>query len=176
MVKDTEFYDHLGVAPTASSAEIRRAYYKKARDCHPDKHPGDAEKEAQFKKLSEAYQTLFDDERRAAYDQYGKAGLDNGRGGAYADPREVFAAVFGGPEFEPLVGALGEQVDEDTQRKADGALRAYSAKQHEYRRLQSTPGTTPQQFQQCQAPLQGLQGSGRPLAPLGIEWRTLAPH
>ncbi len=55
MPYETEYYDILGVPATASSAEIKRAYYKKARDCHPDKHPGDAAKEAQFKALSEAY-------------------------------------------------------------------------------------------------------------------------
>lgn len=61
-VKETEFYDLLGVPPDASKTQIRKAYYTKAKGCHPDKHPGDDDKEAQFKALSEAYQALFDDE------------------------------------------------------------------------------------------------------------------
>ena len=72
MVFEEEYYRILGVPTTASAADIKRAYYRKARDCHPDKHPGDAAKEAQFKALSEAYQTLFDDTARAAYDRHGK--------------------------------------------------------------------------------------------------------
>ena len=57
---DTAFYDLFGLSPDATSAQIKRAYYKRARECHPDKHPNDAEKEAEFKQLSQAYQTLFD--------------------------------------------------------------------------------------------------------------------
>ena len=91
---ESVFYDLLGVQPDATSAEIRKAYYQRARSCHPDKHPDDPAKEAEFKQLSEAYQTLFDEERRAAYDKYGRAGLNSE--GIYSDPREVFAAVFGG--------------------------------------------------------------------------------
>ena len=55
---ETAFYELLGVPPDASTAQIRKAYYQKARSCHPDKHPGDPAKEAEFKQLSEAYQTL----------------------------------------------------------------------------------------------------------------------
>ncbi len=112
MVKDTAYYDLIGVAPDADKNEIRRAYYRKARSCHPDKFPGDAAKEAEFKALSEAYQTLFDDTARAAYDRYGKQ-----EGGApnFADARDVFAATFGGPEFEPWVGILGTSCDEQLQ-------------------------------------------------------------
>ena len=64
--RETQYYDTLGVPYDASSAQIRKAYYQRARNCHPDKHPGDAAKEQEFKELSEAYQTLFDEERRAA--------------------------------------------------------------------------------------------------------------
>ena len=116
-VVDTSYYDIFGVSPDASSAQIRKAYYERARRCHPDKHPGDAAKEAEFKKLSEAYQTLFDEERRAAYDALGCGGLQSA--GLYTDPRQVFAAVFGGPEFEPWVGVLGASVDESLQEAAD---------------------------------------------------------
>ena len=86
--------------PTTTSSASRptptrtrsAAHTTKARSCHPDKFPGDAAKEAEFKALSEAYQTLFDDTARAAYDRYGKQ-----EGGApnFADARDVFAATFG---------------------------------------------------------------------------------
>jgi len=72
---DTAFYDLFDLSPDATSAQIKRAYYKRARECHPDKHPNDAVKEAEFKKLSQAYQTLFDEERRAVYDAFGRDGM-----------------------------------------------------------------------------------------------------
>ena len=127
----------LGVAPDASTAQIRRAYYQRARLCHPDKHPGDAAKESEFKELSEAYQTLFDEERRSAYDVHGRAGSD----GMYTDPRQVFAAVFGGPEFVPWVGTLGEVPDEvqAAQQLADAALQAVAVKRKEVQELQASP-------------------------------------
>eukprot|EP00964_Phaeocystis_antarctica_P028407 scaffold16017_cov63-Phaeocystis_antarctica.AAC.4 len=153
MVFEEEFYGILGVPTTASAADIKRAYYKKARDCHPDKHPGDDAKEAQFKALSEAYQTLFDAERRAAYDQWGKGG----QGGAYVDPREVFAAVFGGPEFVPLVGELGEQVDEVVQRASDAAAAALQVKQQLLYALHTSPSATREQIAACEAEVAALQ-------------------
>ena len=153
MVFEEEYYRILGVPTTASAADIKRAYYRKARDCHPDKHPGDATKEAQFKALSEAYQTLFDAERRAAYDQWGKSG----QGGAYVDPREVFAAVFGGPEFVPLVGELGEQVDEGVQRASDAAAAALQVKQQMLFTLHTSPSATREQITACEAEMAALQ-------------------
>jgi curved DNA-binding protein CbpA len=153
MVFEEEFYKILGVPTTASAADIKRAYYRKARDCHPDKHPGDSDKEAQFKALSEAYQTLFDAERRAAYDQWGKGG----QGGAYVDPREVFAAVFGGPEFVPLVGELGEQVDEGVQRASDAATAALQAKQQMLYALHMSSSATREQIAACEAEVAALQ-------------------
>ena len=119
-VVDTAFYDLFGLGPDATSAQLKKAYYQRARECHPDKHPGDPEKEAQFKTLSEAYQTLFDEERRAVYDTFGRDGMQSAE--TYADPRQVFAAVFGGPEFEPWVGTLGAVVDEEVQAPLQARL------------------------------------------------------
>jgi len=121
---DTSFYDLFGLTPDASSAQIRKSYYQRARSCHPDKHPGDAAKEREFKELSEAYQTLFDEERRAVYDAFGREGLQGD--GAFVDPRQVFAAVFGGPEFEPWVGVLGQSVDEELQATLSAAQQRVS--------------------------------------------------
>ena len=153
MVKHTELYNLLGVAPDASTAQIRRAYYQRARLCHPDKHPGDAAKESEFKELSEAYQTLFDEERRSAYDVHGRAGSD----GMYTDPRQVFAAVFGGPEFVPWVGTLGEVPDEvqAAQQLADAALQAVAVKRKEVQELQAS-GAGAGAIEGCQAELKAL--------------------
>lgn len=73
------YYDILGVAKDAGEAEIKKAYRKKAMSCHPDRHQGDKKKEAEFKKLGEAYAVLSDQKKRAQYDQFGTA--DFGAGG-----------------------------------------------------------------------------------------------
>lgn len=134
MVRETAYYDLLGVAPDASSAQIKKAYYQRARSCHPDKHPGDKAKEEEFKALSDAYQTLFDDDRRKAYDEHGKAGLD----GVDIDPREMYAAVFGGPEFEPWIGTLGATPPDEIVQAAATANAALEAKVEHMRKLQAS--------------------------------------
>jgi hypothetical protein len=70
-VKDTKFYDLLSLPPTATTEEIKKAYYKQARVCHPDRNPDDAEAHAKFQALSQAYQVLSNDQLRAAYDKEG---------------------------------------------------------------------------------------------------------
>eukprot|EP00607_Mallomonas_marina_P010383 CAMPEP_0182421976 /NCGR_PEP_ID=MMETSP1167-20130531/7565_1 /TAXON_ID=2988 /ORGANISM="Mallomonas Sp, Strain CCMP3275" /LENGTH=357 /DNA_ID=CAMNT_0024599653 /DNA_START=345 /DNA_END=1415 /DNA_ORIENTATION=+ len=80
--KHEEFYKRLGVDNSASSDDIKKAYRKEAMKCHPDKG-GDAE---QFKRLSEAYEVLSDEDKRAAYDQYGEEGIKGPTGGV--DPFE----------------------------------------------------------------------------------------
>jgi curved DNA-binding protein len=71
-------YDALGVAKTATADEIRKAYRKLARKHHPDVNPGDTASEAQFKKISAAYEVLSDDKKRKAYDEFGDASLQGG--------------------------------------------------------------------------------------------------
>ncbi|GMM31347.1 type II HSP40 co-chaperone [Martiniozyma asiatica (nom. inval.)] len=78
MVRESKLYDLLGVSPSASDAEIKKAYRKMALKYHPDKQTGDTEK---FKEVSEAFQILSDAEKREVYDQYG---LEAARGNAPA--------------------------------------------------------------------------------------------
>ncbi len=73
-------YELLGVARDATADDVKKAYRKKAMDHHPDRNPGDQEAEAKFRELSEAYDILRDPEKRAAYDQFGYAAFEQGRG------------------------------------------------------------------------------------------------
>jgi molecular chaperone DnaJ len=80
-----DYYDILGVARGAPADELKKAYRKLAMQFHPDRNPGDKAAEHKFKELSEAYDVLKDDQKRAAYDRFGHAAFENGggpRGGA----------------------------------------------------------------------------------------------
>ncbi len=72
-MKHRAHYDTLGVKPEASPDEIKKAFRAKAKKCHPDHHPGDAEKESEFKSLSIAYGVLSDPDARRHYDENGEA-------------------------------------------------------------------------------------------------------
>lgn len=70
-----EYYSILEIAREATPEEIKKAYRKKAMDLHPDRHGGDKAKEADFKKLNEAYSVLSDEQKKAHYDRHGT--MDN---------------------------------------------------------------------------------------------------
>ena len=102
----TEYYDRLGVSKDASQDEINRAYRKMSKKYHPDinKEPGAEEK---YKEVQEAYETLSDDQKRAAYDQYGPDGASAGFGGqggfggfdggaGFGGFEDIFSSFFGG--------------------------------------------------------------------------------
>ena len=107
MASKRDYYEVLGVPKNASDEEIKKAYRKLAMKHHPDRNQGEASKdaEAKFKEGKEAYEMLSDAEKRAAYDQYGHAGVDpNMRGGpgggegggGFADAfGDIFGDIFG---------------------------------------------------------------------------------
>jgi len=92
MVKETKYYELLGVPPGADEGEIRKGYRKMAQKYHPDKNPDAGDK---FKDISHAYEVLSDAEKRQRYDQFGEAGLKDDHSGGF-DPEDIFSAFFGG--------------------------------------------------------------------------------
>ncbi len=100
MATKRDYYDVLGVPKHASEEEIKKAYRKHAMKYHPDRNQGDTAKAAEekFKESKEAYEMLTDAQKRAAYDQYGHAGVDpnmRGPGGAGSEGFGGFAEAFG---------------------------------------------------------------------------------
>lgn len=82
MVRETEYYDRLGVSADADANTIKKAYRKLALKWHPDKNQDNQEAaEKKFKEISEAYDVLSDDSKKSIYDQYGKDGLEGSSGG-----------------------------------------------------------------------------------------------
>ena len=102
MADKRDYYEVLGVEKGASESDIKSAFRKKAKGCHPDLHPGDAQKEAEFKELNEAYEVLSDADKRSKYDQFGHAAFDPQMGGSSPftgegfDFGDIFSTIFGG--------------------------------------------------------------------------------
>lgn len=95
-----DYYETLGVARGASADDLKKAYRKLAMQYHPDRNPDDASAEQRFKEISEAYDVLKDDQKRAAYDRFGHAAFENGGGpggGATGgfDFADIFDEMFG---------------------------------------------------------------------------------
>jgi len=80
---DDDYYGTLGVPKGASKSDIKKAYYKEAKKCHPDTNAGDPAAAKKFAQLTEAYEVLSDEGKRKAYDQFGKAGVDGGGAGGF---------------------------------------------------------------------------------------------
>jgi hypothetical protein len=102
-VKDREYYDLLEVSTNATEGQIKKAYYKKARLCHPDKNPDDPEAAEKFQILGNAYNILSNAQLRAAYDKNGKSD-NNTDAQDQMDPMVFFNVMFGSTLVEPYIG------------------------------------------------------------------------
>ena len=98
MASKRDYYEVLGLARDASEEEIKKSYRKLAMKHHPDRNPDNPKAEEQFKEAKEAYETLSDDQKRAAYDQYGHAAFEHGGGAG--------AGGFGGAGFGDAFGDI----------------------------------------------------------------------
>lgn len=107
-VDSDDYYKVLGVSRDASDKDIAKAYRKLALKYHPDKNQDDREAaEAQFKKVSEAYDVLHDPEKRKIYDQYGKQGLERGGGGGGGHANDIFRHFFEASGEDPFSVLFG---------------------------------------------------------------------
>ena len=95
MATKKDYYEVLGVNRDASEEEIKKSYRKLAMKYHPDRNPDNPKAEEQFKEAKEAYENLSDDQKRAAYDQYGHAAFENGGNGGAGNFGDAFGDIFG---------------------------------------------------------------------------------
>lgn len=101
-VAKRDYYEVLGIPKESTKDDIKKAYRRAAVQFHPDKNPGDKASEERFKEATEAYEILGDDQKRAAYDQFGFAGVDGMAGGQGAHD---FSNIF--HDFEDIFGGMG---------------------------------------------------------------------
>ena len=107
MAEKRDYYEVLGIQKGATEDEIKKAYRKKARECHPDLHPDDPSYVEKFQEVNEANEVLSDPDKRARYDQFGHAGVDPSYGGGggfsdmggmggFGDLGDILESMFGG--------------------------------------------------------------------------------
>ncbi|ROV88475.1 hypothetical protein VMCG_10450 [Cytospora schulzeri] len=161
MVVDTAYYDALGVKPTATDLEIKKAYRKMAMN------PDDPSAHEKFQAIGEAYQVLSDGDLRKAYDKYGKDHAKPQEG--FADPAEFFTSIFGGDAFIDWIGEIGLMKDLTTTMDITGmaeeeeaaAAAAAAAEDPEF------PGTA-EAMKESQQQAAGDDGSEKP-APSAVK-------
>lgn len=170
MAEKRDYYEVLGLKKGASEDEIKKAYRKLAKECHPDLHAGDADCEARFKELNEAAQVLSDPEKRAKYDQFGHAAFDPNAGfggfeggfeggfGGFGDIfGDIFGDLFGGGNAQRAGPRKGENlrvgVTVSFEEAALGAKKEVSVSRieecPECHGSGCAPGTTPEICPEC---------------------------
>mmetsp|Transcript_27314 Transcript_27314/g.65867 ORF Transcript_27314/g.65867 Transcript_27314/m.65867 type:complete len:505 (-) Transcript_27314:26-1540(-) len=106
--KKQNYFKILGIDKTATTKQVRDAYYREARKWHPDKNKHDPNAEVRFKLISEAYEVLSNPAKRKAYEEGGREGLDAHEAAENIDIKNIVRALFGGGEFDEIMGDAGE--------------------------------------------------------------------
>ena len=159
-----DYYKVLDVARDAGEADIKKAYRRLAMKYHPDRNPGNAEAEEQFKECKEAYEVLTDPEKRATYDRFGHEGLRNAGAGGFSAADafgdifgDVFGDIFGGGRRGRSQVYRGADLRYDLELDLEQAVFGHSA-QVEFATLAecekcdgsgAAPGSKPAQCQTC---------------------------
>ena len=140
MANKRDYYEVLGVDKNATEADIKKAYRSLAKKYHPDINPGNAEAEAKFKEVNEAYEVLSDADKKAKYDQFGHAAFDPtaGAGGGYGgfggfggggfdvDLGDIFGSFFGGGSRQRRNNGpqKGEDIDASETKRSTASQRS----------------------------------------------------
>ena len=90
-----DYYEVLGCGKDAGEPELKKAYRRLAMKFHPDRNQDNPDAESQFKEAKEAYEVLSDPNKRAAYDQFGHAGVEANQAGGFGAGGEAFSDIFG---------------------------------------------------------------------------------
>jgi molecular chaperone DnaJ len=173
-----DYYEILGIARTATTAEVSKAYRRLAIKYHPDSNRNDEDAVAKFKECAEAYEVIGDEQKRARYDQYGHAGLDNNTG-SFKDVGDIFEAfgdIFGGTIFEDFFGGRTQRtrvrrgadvrcdVTLDLEEAAAGCTKQVSLTRHDRCKTcqgsGAEPGSEPQVCGRCRGQGQVVQATG----------------
>lgn len=181
MSEKRDFYEVLGVQRGASQDEIAKAYRKLALKYHPDSNQGNADAIHKFKEAAEAYEVLGDEQKRARYDQYGHAGVNNAGGGFHdvGDIFEAFGDIFGGSIFGDFFGGGGggrqrQRVRKGADLRCDVVLELEEAARGVTKTVSLTryasckvcrgsgaePGSQPETCRRCQGRGQVVQANG----------------
>ncbi len=163
-----DLYDVLSVERNSTPNQIKSAYRQLAKRFHPDRNPNDPEAERLFREAAEAYDVLSDPEKRARYDRYGFAGVENQGASDFRSPDDVIDAVremFAGTGFGDLFGGGGRRrgprqgadilyrIEIDLEEAARGATKSFTIKRDDHcescRGTGARPGTSPTTCDYC---------------------------